>query len=456
MVVSPSHTPIQPFERLKIYDGLLVDAEGWQLAHSYHSRRQNLHYQALHRGGILHGLGVHPIAPPPNTPSEYRGDRWLQLQPGIAIDAAGNPVVVPQPEPYYLVSRAQSERPLLVYLVISFFDPAAVAERFVGDRLQEDFRLYEKSTPPNPDEIEVCRILLSPDPVVLANARDPFHPLANNIDFRFRPQLGARSQSSLTIAHLDCAAAVPPAEDSIDSELAGVDALLQALPSVYPDLQGQHLGLLRLPADGGDRPQIDLLMANYWQLSALSRSELGSLNQLLTDGATLLVTMDASQTHIDELALVQQHLREAIEDVREDRLYDDIRKDLEGELLANQPVVDRLLQNLRQTLRETLDLDWSSIPTGGAQIDSTHPLRSRPFTFSRFPMVNRGLILLFNWEAVVLAIGDLGTGWGGSKSPDIPRETVREAQELGANLLHFAWARRHLRELQVETSTPHS
>jgi hypothetical protein len=45
---------------------------------------------------------------------------------------------------------------------------------------------------------------------------------------------------------------------------------------------------------------------------------------------------------------------------------------------------------------------------------------------------------------MVLVIGNLGEAWGVDEALMLSRETMRSAQELGINLLHFAWKRREL------------
>ncbi|MBE9048586.1 hypothetical protein IQ255_30125 [Pleurocapsales cyanobacterium LEGE 10410] len=112
---------IEPLSRLVVRDGLLLNAERWQQAHQYHRQRQNLHYQSLHRGGIVFGLGVKAIAPPNRVPAQYRQEkRWLRIQPGMAIDNYGNPIIVTEAIDLRLTAYPQSA---MVYLVIRYVDP---------------------------------------------------------------------------------------------------------------------------------------------------------------------------------------------------------------------------------------------------------------------------------------------------------------------------------------------
>jgi hypothetical protein len=78
--------PIKSFERLQAADGLLINAERWRAAHDYHRLRQNAQYQSLNQPGVVCGLGVRDIPAPSQVEARYRDGRWVQIQPGIAIN----------------------------------------------------------------------------------------------------------------------------------------------------------------------------------------------------------------------------------------------------------------------------------------------------------------------------------------------------------------------------------
>ncbi|MEL7227444.1 MAG: hypothetical protein AAGL17_22085, partial [Cyanobacteria bacterium J06576_12] len=87
---------LSPLQRLQVDDGMLITADHWQLAHQYHRQRQTIHYESLHKGGIVSGLGVSVGPIPEEASNRYRQPRWLTIQPGLAIDNQGNPIVVAQ------------------------------------------------------------------------------------------------------------------------------------------------------------------------------------------------------------------------------------------------------------------------------------------------------------------------------------------------------------------------
>jgi hypothetical protein len=46
-----------------------------------------------------------------------------------------------------------------------------------------------------------------------------------------------------------------------------------------------------------------------------------------------------------------------------------------------------------------------------------------------------------------LIMGELSAAWGLDEELSLPRSDIRTAQELGINILHFAWHRRQLTQL---------
>ncbi|MGC9505894.1 MAG: hypothetical protein ACP5D4_19475, partial [Baaleninema sp.] len=91
----------EPLYRLDVYDGLTINAARWNDEREYHRRRQNVHYQGLHEPGILSGLGVR-ILQPSEIPDEMSREnvRWVEIEPGLALDLEGNPIVIPrEPRP---------------------------------------------------------------------------------------------------------------------------------------------------------------------------------------------------------------------------------------------------------------------------------------------------------------------------------------------------------------------
>ena len=65
-------------------------------------------------------------------------------------------------------------------------------------------------------------------------------------------------------------------------------------------------------------------------------------------------------------------------------------------------------------------------------------------------MINQQLIRLLTGGGIILVVGDLAAAWGLDSGLTLPRITIRTAQELGINILQYAWRRRQLIGLQQE------
>ena len=141
------------------------------------------------------------IEPPTEIAGLYKDKRWLEIQPGIAIDVKGNPIVVPQPLAFRISSEAPKKDFLTVYVVVEYVDP----DHLINNNrqfIQETFRINEKTTLPEANEVELCRILLEQgsDVELLVNT-DVFNPAANNLDLRYRQQAKVRCAKQINIGY---------------------------------------------------------------------------------------------------------------------------------------------------------------------------------------------------------------------------------------------------------------
>jgi hypothetical protein len=396
--------PIQPFERLQVTDGLLINADRWRQAHHYHRQRQNIHYQSLNQPGIVCGLGIHLIPAPThlNLPTKYRDGRWLQIQPGIAIDVMGNPIVVPEAMEFRISSQAPSDEPLLVYLVVSYVDPDELQNQTQTERVRETFRIDEKTNPPDDTEVELCRVLLQPGAIQLDRPKNLFAPAANQLDLRYRMQARSRAQGVVQIAQL--------LHDDPDPQrsTANLSFLLQSVESLYPTMQG-HPAIGTVSLKDATIHDYDLLYLTGRQTLALSEAEFTALKQYLDAGGVLLVDAAA------------------------------------GSLGLAKSIVD-LAQQLGTPINYL------------EKRDRHHPLRTQPFLFAALPTVREQPIKLLSGGGIVLIVGDLSSAWGLDPDLSLSRADIRTAQELGINILHFAWKRRSMMQLlggvgQSATST---
>lgn len=454
---------IKPFERLHVTDGLLINAQRWQLAHQYHRQYHNAYYQSLHQPGIVCGLGVRITTAPPEVLAKYRDERWVEIQPGIAIDLFGNFIVVPEPVSYRISSEATAEKPLMVYLVVRFRDPDELRTRRTTETVIETFRIDERISPPGEGDVEVCRILLKSGTVQLENPQDVFFPSFNHVDLRYRLQAQARPQAIVQVAmynqptrlgELMGLSSIPPEENPIGLNLS---YLLQSVPSLYPALQGgDEIGQITFESDDLEKLlNYDLVFLTEQQSQSLKETELEVLRQYLESGGTLLVEASTQGTSLEELSNIQQELEKAIADTAKDpdlhQYGQELEVELEGvktDLTQNISAISHVIQDFARTLGMPLE------PL--QKLHRHHPLRTQPFLFAALPHINQQTVQLLTGGGIIFVIGNLSAAWGLDEHLSLSRETIRTAQEMGINILHYAWRRRQLIHSQhsVKTVTP--
>jgi hypothetical protein len=386
---------LKPFHRLNVHDSLTVTAQRWQIAHDYHRSRHGFLYQAMNQPGIVWGLGVKVIQPPDGCNEEFQRkdkdrneQRWLEIQPGIAIDVEGNPIIVDDKlersdRTYRIAAPAPLRETQTIYVVISYVEPKVDGEQ-TSETLLERFRFHQTTEPPKSRDIELCRIQIQPGKVQLKIPDDPFNPQINEIDLRYRMHVQVRPQSHVklgTIKPLTVQAA------------KNFRALSQSLPALFPDLSAAPVEIVNLTSD---LEQCDLLYLTLEQMKALNRVD----KQVLKD------YVDVSRG----LILVESH------------------SSLEIYNLPSQTEFPAELS------------DWQKPDsTFNTEFDIECLLRSHPFLFATLPpqvCLGNGLILIPQI---------LSNAWSGQ--PQLPRHEIRAAQEFGINMLHFAWQRRHFAQL---------
>ncbi len=388
---------INQFERPRIKDGILINAELWRQAHGYHDKRQSVHYQSLNQPGIVCGLGVRSISAPDYTSPQYRDGRWLEIQPGIAIDLQGNPIVVPEPETYRIASENRTENPITVYLVIKFVNPETLNQTNQRDIVVEDYSLDEKTSPANEFEVELCRIILQPLATEIQNPTNVFFPEENCLDLRYRQQVESRPQAVVRVAQIHLS------EPLDDRSLDNLSHLLESVNALYPSLQASsEVRQLTLQANNQNdieqKENFDLLYLTGQQSLSLAEEEFATLKNYIDTGSTLLVEIPTGATEF-----------------------------------ANS--IEALVEKLGITLE-----DWTSL-------NPCHPLRRKPFLFAALPSFTQRQLHIFCSMEIIVIAGNLSSVWGLDKQLSLDRNSIRTAQELGINILHFAWRRRQLIQL---------
>ena len=388
-----SHLPnpaIHPFERLNATDGLLINAERWRKVEQYHRGKQNFHYQALHQPGIVCGLGVKLITPDSQAPKVFKDGRGIQIQPGIAIDLKGNPIIVPKPQNLHINKRPQKDS-FTVYVVADYRDPDDLDVAVTEEMLQEKFRLDVKVRPPNDLEIEICRVVFPANQdIKIGLAQDILRPGYNHLDFRHRQLASIKPLETVKIAQLR------HGDKAYGENFANLDYLFKAIRGLYPQLQGCESVAL-IPISDPKLKEYDVLYLTGKNSTIKDPREIAVLQEYLATGGVLLI---------------------------------------DGLLDAN---------NFNQSALElTKKLGYALKP-----LSKNHYLRREPFLFAALPqsLSNQSLQIVCD-RNVVMVYGNLASLWGLDDQLSLSREQIRSAQELGINILHYAWKRRCYTQLQ--------
>ena len=449
---------IQSFERLQVSDGLMINSERWQLAHAYHHQRQNVLYQSLFSPGIVCGLGVAPISAPMDMPAKFRDSRWVQIQPGIAIDVHGNFIVVPAPLDFRISTAAYEQRIDTVYLVLSYVDPAKLKRSEHNEILVETFRINEKTDPPLDTDIELCRVAIAEGTLAIQQPKDILHPQIFQLDLRHRLSIKLRPEYNLAIA---CFVNNQPNNQTDDNNiLQNFDFLGQSVASMTPQLANiSVINRLNLQDD------LTLEQLINYQLIHLQESQIASLNANTQDalqryvraGGLLLIEVAIANTRVESLLSIYNELQSARYKLqnnmtnRLDKLSGDTSLSggnesdiIQAQLMEELEAIAAELELYRNELTSSLSslLPEISTMTSFAELTRDHPLRSQPFLFHQLPVFAEQPLQILTSNGVVTVLGNLSSIWGGQSDRLLTRECIRTCQELGINILNYA-AQRH-------------
>jgi hypothetical protein len=435
--------PILPFKRLRIYDGLSIDADRWQSSHRYHRLRQNFHYQSLNQGGVVCGLGVQPILDPTQISNRSSADvspstasRWVRIQPGIAIDGAGNPIIVAEPITFQFQSELRQGETQTIYLVVNYRDPDDLRQMgtIEQDYVQELFRIQERTILDPILDVELCRIELSAGEVSISLPQDLMTPKPglNCLDFNHREIAQTKPQSLIQVGLLG--------EEQNADRKGRWAQLLQSLPQLHTQISGApevaEISLLGITQNSELDRQHLLYIDQVTLLKQINSSDVtAALRQHIQAGGVLVIQVDPMSLNITELATISQELQRAIADSNAEPAQ---RQDLQLELDAIEAEIATALEQIPNQLGAIAQKLGNPLQ-GDGKCSQPHPLRTSPFVFGQLPTIAQQQLYLLNWDGIVVMVGDLSQHWIGDEQ--LSREAIRTAQELGTNLLHFAWQR---------------
>jgi hypothetical protein len=377
--VTPEELVLQfPSKRLKPFDGMSVTADVWEMAHEYHRQRERLHAMTAHGAGILAGLKI--IANDPANSAIY-------VLPGVALDASGEVIIVPEPMTYDIGNTMSG----LLYILLTYGEGQASSDSSDsgGPRfIQAHYSLEVQPTLPATHHVELARIRRQHSHALLTDAKDPAHPHANEIDLRFRRDLMAKPPVAASVAI--CYAGQGEATARV-----GVENLARAIA---------HTANWRVYVDDDVSLAMDLSGYTLVYLvgrgdARLSPDQLNALYQYAQSGGTVFIETcrgaGGKQAHEVEQA---------------DEAFSDMLSSFGFQLEA---------------------------------LPADHVLLTTPHFFAALPAgyePQGGRIQLT--DNVIFSACDFGSLWQGKQRNGTPtRETLRAAFEWGENLIAYALGR---------------
>lgn len=362
-----------PTRRLKPTDGMAVTAEVWDEAHDYHRVQHQWHLRWQHGAGIVAGLEVIANDPPDNA---------VYILPGLAVDAVGQIIVIPEPLSFDMGHASEG----VLHLLLSYGEGRprpkdGRQEEGSAFYVQGEFGLEATPQLPTTPYVELARVRRD-RMVPLTTARQPAQPGLNEIDLRYRQMIGAAPMTPFTIGVLALNGQPSPLG-------AGAARLAQALrhepglPPVWADGLGWQADFAAYP----------LLYAIGQGAFALAPDQMTALYNYLKQGGTLLFEAD--------------------------------------------PRDEKAAQQAQHTFGEMLESFGQAV----TPLPAAHPLRDEPYFFPTLPAgydLQAGPELKAG-EGVIISTGGYGAVWNGERrGRAATRDEVRGAYEWGRNLVQYA------------------
>jgi hypothetical protein len=185
---------IFPAKRINPIDGMAVTADVWEGAHEYHRRNLQFHNLLHHGSGIVAGLEVIASDPP---------DTSVYILPGVAVDPTGRTILLSQPVAYDIGHEMEG----LLYLLLSYEESRPKADDSSGQEggplyVHIEFSIAARAALPTTPWVELARVNRRDGHDSFLNAQNPTEPGLNEIDLRFRREIGAAREVSIAVCYL--------------------------------------------------------------------------------------------------------------------------------------------------------------------------------------------------------------------------------------------------------------
>ncbi|NLF00715.1 MAG: DUF4159 domain-containing protein, partial [Anaerolineales bacterium] len=316
-------------------------------------------------------------------------DSAVYIQPGIAVDAQGQTIVVTEPISYDVGRGVEG----LLYLLLSYGEgrPRAEAGQAEGPLYVEaGFGVEALPNWPDGPYVELARVRRQNREAVVRNASDHDHPALDEIDLRFRIEAGVQQRTAVSMA---VSYAAPG--DRQEAHWQGAKQLARAYTLTHPARRLNMDDAVPLTSGLAAYTLVYLVGQNAFQLT---RPHMEALYSYIQGGGTVL-----------------------IESCRRDAA-------------SGNPAADESFTSLLADLGVKL-----------AELPQGHPLLTEPFLFGAPPpgFETEGAPAVMVADGVILSTCDYGCLWQGDRrNGAATREAIRTAHEWGSNIVAYAIARR--------------
>jgi hypothetical protein len=378
-----------PLKRIKPMDGMAVTAEIWEEAHDYHRLMHQFHNMLSHGAGILTGLNVIASDPP---------DRSVYVLPGVALDPWGRPIILSEPLSFDVGYTVEG----LLYLLLTYGEGQPTRSSNGQDTsapryVHTQFSLEARPDWPESPSVELARLRRQGRDTPLFNAQDTEHPGPNELDLRFRREIGLVTHvaHSLAVTYLGGGSSTDTRHGT------GANYMARAFTRLGQDkLYVDH----NVPLTAGLEANSLIYLVGRGPFQ-VSQDEITKLYAYLQAGGTIFMESN--------------------------------RRNIGG---GGDPPAD----NAFFTLLSSLGVALTEVRTG-------EKLMTDPFLFGAPPpgYETLGAPRLLVADGVIFSSFDYGAMWQGeSRDGAAPREEIRAALEFGANIVTYALDRRRQAQQQ--------
>jgi len=192
-----------PKTHVKPFDGMSVTADAWLQSHEEHRQALRAHDLFFHGSGIVCGLEVTANDPP---------NQFVYISPGVAVDSAGNVIVLNETVAYDFSASAEGS----LFLVIGHGERESGGIEAELKLTHDEYVIAARPSFPKRPVVELARITLAGAEKPIQSAQDPAHPKVGELDLRHRVQLVTQALRPIRVGVCTLGTAVPEATTGWD------------------------------------------------------------------------------------------------------------------------------------------------------------------------------------------------------------------------------------------------